>query len=305
MDSAIIVSHLSKRFGTRTVVNNVSLQVQRGEVFGFLGPNGSGKTTTIRMLCGLLSPDDGAGTCLGYDIIKQTSAIKNVTGYMPQKFSYYDKMTVIENLNFVASLRQDVDTSRIAQLMDSFSLNAYRDTFAGKLSGGWKQRLSLAACLLHRPQLLLLDEPTAGVDPESRRYFWDVIHDLADHGTTVLVTTHYMDEAERCTRLAFINQGRLTNTGTRDSIIKQAGLNTFAIVGDDIYRLAKLIEDKFPEVLVVVFGSSVHLSMLSVQPPRALLSMIEKYKSDIKLIPVPTTIEHVFIDMVRHSEGEA
>ncbi len=300
MDDAIVVSGLTKSFAGRTVVNNVSLQVRQGEVFGFLGPNGSGKTTTIRMLCGLLLPDEGKGSCLGWDIYTDCDQIKLGCGYMPQKFSYYDKMTVYENLRFVASLRANVGQTRINELMCQFGLDSYRDVFAGKLSGGWKQRLSLAACLLHNPKLLLLDEPTAGVDPESRRYFWDVIHDLADQGTTILVTTHYMDEAERCTRLAFINQGCVTNVGTRNSIIEQAGMYTFALEGKGVYQLAKAIETRFPEVLVVVFGSAVHLSVTSKVLPEAVVRCIKQQGGSVTITSVPTAIEHVFIDMVRH-----
>ena len=178
--NVITVESLTKVFDSRCVVDKISLDVKQGEVFGFLGPNGSGKTTTIRMLCGLLLPDGGSGTCLQYDIKRDSDLIKRATGYMPQRFSYYEKMTVYENMQFVASLRDNVSKIKIKKIMADFGLDQYKHTFAGRLSGGWKQRLSLAACLLHRPKLLLLDEPTAGVDPESRRYFWDVIHDLAD-----------------------------------------------------------------------------------------------------------------------------
>ena len=299
MDNAIVVSGLTKSFADRVVVNNISLEVRKGEVFGFLGPNGSGKTTTIRMLCGLLLPDEGVGSCLGWDIYTHCDQIKLCCGYMPQKFSYYNKMTVYENLRFVASLRDNVSAERINSVMDQFGLDAYRHIFAGSLSGGWKQRLSLAACLLHAPKLLFLDEPTAGVDPESRRYFWDVIHDLADQGTTVLVTTHYMDEAERCTRLAFINQGCVTNVGTRRSIIQQAGMYTFALEGREVYRLAKTIEQRFPDVLVVVFGSAVHVSLAAETLPEALERCIAQHNEQVHISPVATTIEHVFIDMVR------
>jgi ABC-2 type transport system ATP-binding protein len=221
---AIDVHGLTKRYGGRPVVNDISLQVETGRIVGFLGPNGSGKTTTIRMLCGLLTPDAGMGTCLGLDIMEDAAAIKRQVGYMTQKFGLYDDLSIRENLDFVARLfelpqrKQAVDDA-----LQRLGLTARQGQLAGSLSGGWKQRLALAACLIHTPRLLLLDEPTAGVDPKARRDFWDQIHQLADQGITVLVSTHYMDEAERCHSLVYIAYGNILAQGTAASIVEAAG----------------------------------------------------------------------------------
>src|SRR5690348_9253899 len=214
---AIDVTGVTKRFGSKTDVDSVDLQVRRGEIYGFLGPNGSGKTTFIRMLCGLLTPDAGEGTCLGYDVRTQQAEIKRHVGYMTQRFSYYEDLSIRENLDFIARVYAVPDrAAAVQQSLERLGLQNRSAQLAGELSGGWKQRLALAACLIHSPQLLLLDEPTAGVDPKARREFWDEIHDLAASGITVLVSTHYMDEAERCHRLAYISSGRLLVEGTPD-----------------------------------------------------------------------------------------
>lgn len=225
MDEVISVKGLSKNFSGKQAVDNISLSVQRGKIYGFLGPNGSGKTTTIRMLCGLLVPDTGEGTCLGFDILKETASIKKHVGYMTQKFSLYEDLSIEENLNFIAKVygvqnRKQVITDTLTHL----DLREQKHQLAGTLSGGWKQRLSLGACLLHQPELLLLDEPTAGIDPKARRDFWDEIHHLATQGTTVLVSTHYMDEAERCDELAYILHGRLLAMGTPQSMKQETSL---------------------------------------------------------------------------------
>ena len=222
---AIDVRGLTKRFGTRTVVNGIDLAVQRGSIVGFLGPNGSGKTTTMRMLCGLLTPDGGEGRCLGLDFRRESAALKRQVGYMTQKFSLYDDLSIRENLDFIGRLfelperRRAVDAS-----LQRLGLEARAGQLAGALSGGWKQRLALAACLLHRPKLLLLDEPTAGVDPKARREFWDELHTLAREGITVLVATHYMDEAERCDEIVFIAYGELLAKGRQDEVLAAAGI---------------------------------------------------------------------------------
>ena len=240
---AIDVRGLCKRYGGRAVVDQVDLQVQRGRICGFLGPNGSGKTTTIRMLCGLLTPDAGSGTCLGLDLRAQAAAIKRQVGYMTQKFGLYDDLSIRENLDFVARLfelrnrRVEVDAA-LARL----GLEARQRQLAGTLSGGWKQRLALAACLLHHPQLLLLDEPTAGVDPKARREFWDQIHQLAAEGITVLVSTHYMDEALRCDQLCYIAYGRVLAQGTAAQIIAAAGASDLE---DAFVRLVGQAQDNF------------------------------------------------------------
>jgi ABC-2 type transport system ATP-binding protein len=233
----IDVRDLNKHFGDKHVVRNVSLQVRRGEIFGFLGPNGSGKTTTIRMVCGLLTPDAGTGTCLGFDIRRESAKIKRQAGYMTQKFSYWDDLTIRENLDFVARMygmspRRKVVEETLAEL----GLADRADQLTGALSGGWKQRLALAACMLRRPQLLLLDEPTAGVDPSARRDFWEELHRLAAQGISVLVSTHYMDEAERCHKLAYIAYGELLAQGTAGDVTAAQGLSTWAVHGDGLGR---------------------------------------------------------------------
>ncbi len=225
-DLVIDVRGIVKRFGDKTVVDGIDLQVTRGEIYGFLGPNGSGKTTFIRMLCGLLTPDAGSGTCLGYDVLTQQDNIKRHVGYLTQKFSYYEDLSIAENLDFVARLYDIPDRKAVvARSLERLGLQNRRRQLAGELSGGWKQRLALAASLIHTPQLLLLDEPTAGVDPKARREFWEQIHTLADDGITVLITTHYMDEAERCHRLAYLAYGNLLTRGTVAEVIGSGGLD--------------------------------------------------------------------------------
>jgi len=231
---AIDVHGLSKSFGHKRVVNGLSLQVEKGEIYGFLGPNGSGKTTSIRMLCGLLTPDEGSGTCLGFDVRSQSAEIKKQVGYMTQRFSFYEDLTIRENLDFVARLYDMPNRRQTVQAgMEELGLADRANQLAGTLSGGWKQRLALAACMLHRPRLLLLDEPTAGVDPKARRDFWDEIHRLAGQGISVLVSTHYMDEAARCHRLAYIAYGNLLASGSPEELIARSGLASFDVKDDD------------------------------------------------------------------------
>ncbi len=257
----IDVRGLAKSFHGRRVVDNFTLRVRRGEIFGFLGPNGSGKTTTIRMLCGLLTPDAGSGSCLGYDIVRETAAIKREVGYMTQKFGLYEDLTIRENLDFIARLyrvpaRADAVRGALARL----GLEHRQHQLAGELSGGWKQRLALAACLIHSPQLLLLDEPTAGVDPKARRDFWDHIHTLAAGGMTVLVSTHYMDEAERCHKLAYLAYGRLLSQGTAREMVEQSRLVTWSVSGAALASLSSEIREHAGVEMVVPFGSSLHVS---------------------------------------------
>src|SRR6186713_3085440 len=241
---AINVEGLSKSFGGREVVHDLSMQVKRGTIYGFLGPNGSGKTTTIRMLCGLLTPDAGEGTCLGYDIRRDADKIKRLVGYMTQRFSLYQDLSVRENLEFVARLYGMRDARGAAsEMIKRIGLSGREEQLAGELSGGWKQRLALGACTLPNPRLLLLDEPTAGVDPKARREFWDQIHMLAAEGITVLVSTHYMDEAERCHRLAYIAYGKLLITGTAEEVIAHSKLTTWAVSGPDLFGLAAQLRD--------------------------------------------------------------
>ncbi len=260
---AISVRGLTKRFGERVVVDGLDLDVARGQIHGFLGPNGSGKTTTIRMLCGLLVPDGGTGTCLGRDILTDSWEIKRRVGYMTQRFSLYEDLTIRENLDFVARLygmagrRAAVDAA-----LDRLGLAARSGQLAGTLSGGWKQRLALAACVLHEPELLLLDEPTAGVDPKARREFWDEIHALADGGMTVLVSTHYMDEAERCHRIAYLAYGRLLAVGSVEDVVRQSGLTTWHVSGPErrIGALARDLAGRSGVEMVAPFGATLHVS---------------------------------------------
>ncbi len=263
-DLAIDVRGLTKRYGPRTVVDHVDLQLGRGRICGFLGPNGSGKTTTIRMLCGLLTPDEGEGRCLGLDLRKRAAEIKRQVGYMTQRFGLYEDLSIRQNLDFIARLFElDARPRRVDEALERLGLTTRQDQLAGALSGGWKQRLALAACLLHEPRLLLLDEPTAGVDPKARRDFWDEIHRLAADGITVLVSTHYMDEAERCHELAYIAYGRLLARGTQREIIAQAGLTVWALHADDPQRLTALstaLNGAEGVLSVAAFGSSLHVA---------------------------------------------
>ena len=258
---AIDVHGMTKRFGERTVVNRIGLEVRRGEIYGFLGPNGSGKTTFIRMLCGLLRADEGSGTCLGYDVIRESESIKAEVGYMTQRFSFYEDLSIAENLDFVARMfavknrREAVERS-----LQRLGLAERQQQLAGQLSGGWKQRLALAACLIHQPKLLLLDEPTAGVDPKARREFWEQIHQLAAEGLTFLITTHYMDEAERCHRVAYLAYGRLLTHGTVPEVIAQARLTTWAVSGPNLHQMEEELR-RHPSVRqAVAFGNRLHVS---------------------------------------------
>ena len=260
-DLAIDVRGMTKRFGSRTAVDHVDLQVRTGEICGFLGPNGSGKTTFIRMLCGLLRADAGSGTCLGHDVRTESEAIKRKVGYMTQRFSFYEDLTVRENLDFVARMYSMPQRQKaVRDTIDRLGLGDRRDQLAGELSGGWKQRLALAACMIHEPKLLLLDEPTAGVDPHARREFWEEIHGLAAVGLTFLIATHYMDEAERCHRLAFIFDGQLLTQGSVAEVIQHAGLTTWAVSGPDLPALADDLRTHAGIKQAVSFGNMLHVS---------------------------------------------
>jgi len=260
-DLVIDVTGVTKRFGDKTVVNAIDLQVRRGEIYGFLGPNGSGKTTFIRMLCGLLTPDGGSGTCLGYDLRTGQADIKRHVGYMTQKFSYYEDLSIRENLDFIARIYDVPDRpAAVKRSLERLGLQNRSAQLAGQLSGGWKQRLALAACLIHSPQLLLLDEPTAGVDPKARRDFWDEIHQLTAEGLTVLITTHYMDEAERCDRLAYLAYGKLLTRGNLEEVIRAAGLTTWTVTGSGLRELAATLRTRAGVEQVVPFGNTLHVS---------------------------------------------
>ena len=258
---AIDVSGLTKSFDGRTVVRDLSLKVPKGEIYGFLGPNGSGKTTTLRMLCGLLTPDAGQGTCLGYNILTEQDEIKRNVGYMTQRFSLYADLSIRENLEFVARVYgvknpKDAATRAIARL----GLTSRQDQLAGDLSGGWKQRLALGACILPEPSLLLLDEPTACFDTKARREFWDEIHGLAAEGITVLVSTLYMDEAERCHEIAYIAFGEMLAKGTAREVVAESGLNTWIVSGGDLHRLGAELQVCDGIDMVAPFGAELHVS---------------------------------------------
>ena len=300
MSAAIDVRGLNKSFGSKHVVKDVSLTVETGRICGFLGPNGSGKTTTLRMLCGLLKPDSGEGTCLGLDIRTRTAEIKRRTGYMTQRFSLYEDLTIEENLAFTARVYGlDRPRKRVDEALGRLGLADRRRQLAGELSGGWKQRLALAACTLHEPNLLLLDEPTAGVDPKARRDFWDEIHALSAQGLTVLVSTHYMDEAERCHEIGYILNGRLIARGSTDEIIAQSHLITFAAEGPGADRLGRELEGRPGVLTATPFGQSLHVS--GTDRP-ALEAAIAPYRREpYRWQETSPTIEDVFIRLM----GEA
>ncbi|MBS9475797.1 ABC transporter ATP-binding protein [Ancylobacter radicis] len=301
-DDAIEVEGLSKSFGERVVVRDLSMRVRRGQIYGFLGPNGSGKTTTIRMLCGLLTPDAGRGTCLGLDILTQARAIRRHVGYMTQKFSLYADLSVRENLEFVARIYGVPDPVGAARAaVERLGLTGRDRQLAGSLSGGWKQRLALGACILPSPQLLLLDEPTAGVDPKARREFWAQIHELAAEGLTVLVSTHYMDEAERCHEIAYIAYGELLAQGTVEDVIARSGLVTWSVTGADPAALARELAALPGVEMVAPFGTSVHVGG---HDAAALEAAIAPYRQRPGLdwrADAPT-LEDVFIDLMTRSK---
>jgi len=294
---AINVKNLTKSYGNKPVVRNFSIQVEYGQIYGFLGPNGSGKTTTIRLLCGLLKPDSGTGSCLGFDILEDAPHIKAESGYMTQHFSLYEDLSIAENLDFIARLyfvknREDV----VKKTLERLGLKNRREQLAGQLSGGWKQRLSLAACILHNPKLLLLDEPTAGVDPKARREFWDEIHQLASEGMTVLVSTHYMDEAERCHKIAYISSGDLLIKGTVQDVISASGLTTWLATGDNLNVLIKKLEGQPGVDQVATFGRTLHISGENAKVLAKTLAHFQKDKKFIWEKGAPN-LEDVFVQM--------
>lgn len=302
-DLAIDVKGLTKRFGEITAVNSVDLQVRSGEICGFLGPNGSGKTTFIRMLCGLLRADGGSGRCLGYDVITESETIKKEVGYMTQKFSFWDDLSISENLDFVARMYSMKNRSEAVKAsVERLGLADRKDQLAGQLSGGWKQRLALAACMIHNPKLLLLDEPTAGVDPEARREFWEEIHRLAGEGLTFLIATHYMDEAERCHKLAFISNGNLLSHGTIAEVIERAHLATWSVSGPDLPRLTEQLRTVPGIEQAVAFGNMLHISG---GDEAALEKTISPFRKEPhKWQKIDPGIEDVFIHLMKKSPPE-
>jgi len=297
-DYAIDVRGLNKHFGDKHVVKDLSMQVARGEIFGFLGPNGSGKTTSIRMMCGLLTPDSGSGTCLGYDILKQSSQIKRRVGYMTQRFSYWDDLSIRENLDFVARLYEMPNRREaVDHALENLGLASRAKQMAGALSGGWKQRLALAACMLHQPDLLLLDEPTAGVDPKARRDFWEELHQLAAQGISVLVSTHYMDEAERCHKLAYIAYGELLAQGTAADVIASQKLSTWAVTGGNLVDLGRKLEGQPGVDQTVAFGSVLHVTGADAAALETTLRGLAR-ESGVRVEPIDTGLEDVFIHLM-------
>ena len=298
---AIDVRGLNKSFGEKHVVTDLSLQVQPGEIFGFLGPNGSGKTTSIRMMCGLLTPDSGTGTCLGYDILTESALIKRNVGYMTQRFSFWDDLSIRENLDFVARVYEMPQRGdAVQQALQDLGLRGRADQLAGELSGGWKQRLALAACMLHQPRLLLLDEPTAGVDPTARRDFWEELHRLAAQGISVLVSTHYMDEAERCHKLAFIAYGKLLVQGTAAEVVHSQQLTTWTIEGEHLAEFSDQLQGKPGVDQTVVFGSALHVTGHDAAALERTVSQAAR-AAGLKAEPVSTGIEDVFIYLMNKS----
>jgi ABC-2 type transport system ATP-binding protein len=302
---AIDVRGLNKSFGAKHVVKDFSLQVRRGEIYGFLGPNGSGKTTSIRMICGLLRPDSGEGECLGHDI-RDSASIKREVGYMTQRFSLWEDLTIRENLEFVARMYGMKDRAdAVSGILREIGLHERQDQLAGTLSGGWKQRLALAACILHRPRLLLLDEPTAGVDPQARRDFWQEIHALAAKGISVLVSTHYMDEAERCHRLAYIAYGKLLATGTPDEVLHAVSLSTWEVSGPPapLAELAAKLHRQPGVAHVTAFGNTLHVTG---EDKAGLERAIAAFRGDHRLSWKETQpgLEDVFIHLMKDQERQ-
>ncbi len=302
---AIDVRGLVKRYGSRTVVDHVDLRIMPGRICGFLGPNGSGKTTTLRMICGLLTPDGGQGTCLGHDIITDRAAIKRQAGYMTQKFGLYEDLTIKENLDFVARVYGlDHARRRVDESLERLGLATRRDQLTGALSGGWKQRLALAACVLHGPKILLLDEPTAGVDPKARRTFWDEIHALAAQGITVLVSTHYMDEAERCHEIAYIAYGTLMARGTAQEIIAGSGLKAWLATGPGADRLAPLLRDAPGVTAAAAFGATLHVCGPDEEALERAIAPLRENKA-IGWQRAEPTLEDVFIHLMGQARDNA
>ncbi|MEL7487971.1 MAG: ABC transporter ATP-binding protein [Pseudomonadota bacterium] len=303
-DFAINVRGLVKRFGDKTAVDGVDIKMPRGEVWGFLGPNGSGKTTTIRLVCGLLRADEGDGECLGFDIARDAAAIKRATGYMTQKFSFWSDLTIRENLEFVARLYEMKDRRRtVDKTLETLGLAHRQRQLAGALSGGWKQRLALAAVTMHKPKLLLLDEPTAGVDPQARREFWDEIHRLSEDGMTVLVSTHYMDEAERCDRIVYLANGRRVTQGRVADIITQSGLYTFRAEGNSVRALAADLEGRPGVEHAAYFGAALHISGRS---RAALRAAVEAHRAaDAEWTEVRPSLEDAFIALMARAGDDA
>ena len=300
-DAAVDVRGLNKHFGDKHVVVDLTMRAERGEILGFLGPNGSGKTTSIRLMCGLLTPDSGSGSCLGYDIRTQSDQIKRRVGYMTQRFSFWEDLSIRENLDFVARMYQmSGRREAVDRAIEELNLQARASQLAGALSGGWKQRLALAACMLHQPELLLLDEPTAGVDPKARREFWEELHALAARGISILVSTHYMDEAERCHKLAYIAYGSLMAEGTAEAIVAAQGLATWAVSGGDLTAMAARLGAEPGVEQIAAFGASLHVTGRDGAALEAALRRATAGTAS-RIEPAETGLEDVFIHLMSRS----
>jgi len=299
-DLVIDVHGLNKHFGDKHVVRDLTLGVRRGEIYGFLGPNGSGKTTSIRMLCGLLTPDSGSGTCLGFDVRRETAAIKREVGYMTQRFSLWEDLTIRENLDFIARMYALPDRVRaVRAAIEELGLGDRRNQLAGELSGGWKQRLALAACLLHKPKLLLLDEPTAGVDPKARREFWEEIHQLAAQGISVLVSTHYMDEAERCHRLAYLANGALLASGTAAEVVADQHLSAWSVRGPDLPAVVERLRGQAGVDHLTPFGATLHVTGRDgAALERTIDALALAFGPDYRCEQIEAGLEDVFISLM-------
>jgi len=301
-DFAIDVRGVTKKFGDRTVVNDIAMQVRPGEIYGFLGPNGSGKTTFLRMLCGLLKPDGGEGSCLGLDFRRESPEIKKRVGYMTQRFSFYEDLTIEENLDFIAKLYEIPQRqAAVGKSLERLGMTDRRKQLAGELSGGWKQRLALAVCLIHEPQLLFLYEPTAGVDPKARREFWDLIHDMAADGLTTLVSTHYMDEAERCGRIVYLAQGRIVVQGGALAVVGASGLVIFEAIGEDLDATARALRHAPGVEAAAVFGRALHVAGMDRAALRAATAALD---GALEWREVEPRLEDVFIHMLSLEEAK-
>ncbi|ATQ73741.1 multidrug ABC transporter ATP-binding protein [Massilia violaceinigra] len=298
----IDVRQLNKHFGDKHVVKDLSMQVHAGEIFGFLGPNGSGKTTSIRMMCGLLTPDSGSGTCLGFDVIRDSAQVKRRIGYMTQRFSLWEDLTIRENLDFIARIYgMPKRRAVVERTLEQLNLGSRSHQLAGALSGGWKQRVALAACMLHQPELLLLDEPTAGVDPQARRDFWEEIHLLAAQGVSVLVSTHYMDEAERCHKLAYLSYGKLLVQGTVDEVIASQDLSTWVLHGGAMAGVAQALRGSPGVHQIIIFGNSLHV--IGEQGDTLAHTLAELHgRMAFRYEQIATGLEDTFIYLMKRAE---